>query len=726
MQHFVVTALGRSLQLKRKPVGRRIPYVPPARAPGAGTDPFLISARLIKWNSDKCAFIVNHPRDRVRAPFGMRRNNLADLVDAVGRIETISTDVFDTLLLRTSRSERSRILKGELLFSDLLARRGWHIAADFLVDARLQAQRLAFRGLGLRGVAGEAQLVEIISRQLTVLGLPQSLVPERLQIEVQVEKSSLVANEFLGSIFRAHRRAGTRIIAISDTTLPSERVSELIQHFHGAELVDRVYSSADHGLTKRDGGLFVAVAQAENIPLNQLVHIGDDLLADVRIPSAKGIAVHHTPRGAYRRYLRSADGALTEAGRFARGRARAAKATTPFADNATLFGRHVFGPIVTQFSLLIWLYAVEAEATHKTLLLFCARGGIGIRQAFERVVTKLGLPLGVRRENIMISRLVAARAALLARSSSAVEELDREFRGSIFADVAKALGGRAYELPEEWHLPFRAQEFVTLLFGNSGAEVLVDIQKQNSLFTRHFKQLAGDSDRIILCDTGLYGSTQRLLAGGFPDVRLETIQFARSNYKGHGEEHFSKVTGLTVEQTFYSPLNLSSCVLRYWHLIESLFEPAVPSVHLFAEDALGRVGANCGDITFGAIDPSVGNRLLSGALEYIEALQANGGAVALRDAEIAWHRLKRAITRPREAELRCLEVGGRSVDFGRSDVLRIFAPRRDKTFTTKLMSLKTQLWREGAIAREFPFLKHAMLPMLDSVQSLRGLLARQR
>ena len=55
-----------------------------------------------------------------------------------------------------------------------------------------------------------------------MLGLPQSLVPERLQIEVQVEKSSLVANEFLGSIFRAHRRAGTRIIAISDTTLPSE------------------------------------------------------------------------------------------------------------------------------------------------------------------------------------------------------------------------------------------------------------------------------------------------------------------------------------------------------------------------------------------------------------------------------------------------------------------------------------------------------------------------
>ena len=656
----------------------------------------------------------------------MRRDNLADLANAVGRIEVISTDVFDTLLLRTNRSERSRILMGERLFSDLLAHRGWQIEADLLVDARLQAQRLAFRGLTLRGVAGEARLVEIISRQLSVLGLPHSLVAERLQIEVQVEKSSLVANEFLGSILRAHRRAGTRIIAVSDTTLPSEGVSELIQHFHGAELIDDVYSSADHGLTKRNGDLFLVVARAENVPLHRIVHIGDDLLADVRTPSAKGITVHHTPRRAYHRYLRSADGALTEAGRFARRMARAAKATTPFDDTPTLFGRNVLGPIVTQFCLLIWLYAVEAEAAHKTLLLFCARGGVGVREAFERVLAKLCLPLGLRRENIMISRLVAARAALLARSNSAIEELDREFRGSVFANVAHSLGGRAYELPEEWHQPFRAQQFLTLLFGNSGAEVLADIEKQNALFTRHFKQLAGDSDRIILCDPGLYGSTQRLLASGFPDIRVETIHFARSNYKAHSEEHFSKVAGLMVEQNFYSPFNVYSCVLRYWHLIESLFEPAVPSVHLFAEDGLGQVGANCGDISFGAIDPSADNQLLSGALAYIEALPTNGGAVALRDAEVAWHRLKRAITRPTKADLRCLEVGDRSIDFGRSDVLQNFAPEKNKTFTRKLMSLKAQMWREGAIAREFPFLKHALLPVFGSVQSLRGLLARQR
>jgi hypothetical protein len=53
------------------------------------------------------------PAAGVHARPRIRQNNIADLVNAVDRIEVISTDVFDTLLLRSSRSERSRIMKGE-------------------------------------------------------------------------------------------------------------------------------------------------------------------------------------------------------------------------------------------------------------------------------------------------------------------------------------------------------------------------------------------------------------------------------------------------------------------------------------------------------------------------------------------------------------------------------------------------------------------------------------
>jgi hypothetical protein len=665
------------------------------------------------------------PATEVSARPQMGKHKIADLITLTDRVDVISTDVFDTLLLRNSRSERSRIMMAERSFSDLLAQSGWNIDADFLVEARLQAQRLAFRGLAIRGVSGEARLVDIIGRQLSLLGLPHSLVPERLRIELEVEKTSLVANLKLARFLRERRRAGTRIIAVSDTTLPTEAVSELIRHFHGPDLVDRVYSSADQGLTKRDGGLFLAVAKAEKVSPRRIVHIGDDLLADVKIPSTQGITVYHAPRHVFRRYLRSANGALTEVGRFVRGKSRASRVPKKYDDNAVSFGHDVLGPIVTQFCFLIWVYATEAEACSNPCLIFCARGGVGIREAFERALVGSGLPLRARRENIMISRLIAARAALLARGNSAIEELDREFRGSRLADVAAALGGKAYDLPLEWQQPFSGQSFVKLLFRSTGAAVLCDIEKQNALFIRHFKQLVGDSNRIILCDTGLYGSTQRLLSSAFPDLRLETIQFARSNYKRHSEEHFPKVSGLLVQQNVYSPFNTYSCVLRYWHLIESLFEPAVPSVRLFAEDEHGQVKANCGDISFGAIDPSENNSLLRGALSYINELPANSGAIAFRDADVAWHRLKRAITRPTAAELRCLEVAGRSVDFGRAEVLPIFAAANDVTFLKKLMSLKLQFWREGAITREFPFLRHFLLPMLSGLLSLRGLMARK-
>jgi hypothetical protein len=652
---------------------------------------------------------------------------LSKFSELAAEVDLISTDVFDTLLLRRTRSERSRIAQGEHLFGRLLAARGLQIDHDLLMRARLDVQRLAFRALAIRQ-AGEVRLSDIIVRQLQVLGLPGSLLDDRLSIELQVEKDSLIANRSLAAVLRARRNAGAKIIAVSDTTLSAEALRELIQHFYRSDLIDGVYSSADHGRTKRDGDLFLTVSEMENTPFDRILHIGDDLRGDVRGPSAHGISALHLPRSRHRRYGRMADAALSEARRIGRRRARianaAAAATT--AENAFDFGKSVLGPIVTEFCVLIWLYASQVETQDRARLLFCARGGIGIREAFERVLERLGLPLSIARENIMISRLVAARAALLARSGSALEELGREFRGRLLEDVANALGSRTYQLSPEWQRPFSADRFVALLFGESGREVLADIEQQNALFVRHFTKICGDATRIVLCDTGLYGSTQRLLSQAFPNTRIETVNFARANYKGHGEEHFPKVVGLLVEQNCYSAFNVHSCVLRYWHLIESLFEPKIPSVCTFADDGKdGQVTANCGEITHGSIDPGRGNSLLSGALSYIDGLSKGDGTVALRNAEVAWFRLKRAITRPTPADLRCLEVGDRSMDFGRSDVIGVQPVAPAAPWLSKLTSIRTQLWREGAITRDFPVLKCALLPMLGSAYSVRGMFAHQ-
>jgi FMN phosphatase YigB (HAD superfamily) len=650
------------------------------------------------------------------------RRNLDDLRSPIENIELISTDVFDTLLLRHGKAQRSRTVAAEIRFARLLKEHGLTVRAEDLVRVRLLAEKFAYRALNIGGGAGEVRLTDIIRWQLAVLGLPQSLGEKRLAIELEVEKTALSANGALAVLLRRHRQSGIRVVAVSDTALPASRLAELIDHFHGPGLIDKIYSSADIGASKRYGGLFSAVLEAEAVAASRMLHIGDDPVADVSVPKAMGINTVHLPKSRLARYVARVDGATTEAIRHIRRRLERGSPQIPGPSDQISFGRDVFGPIVAEFCLFIWLYAQQANVGGDAAMLFCARGGIGIREAFERLLTALRLPLDLKRDNILVSRLVAARSAIITRSPAVLDELGREFKGSSFASVARALGGRSQELPASWQQTFDKARFFPMLDTPEGREVFNDIRSQNDLFIRHLQQVSGEAERIILCDTGLYGSTQRLLAAGLPDHSFETIQFARCNYKGLSEEHFAQVAGLVVEQNLYNPFKVETVVLRYWQIIESLFEPSVPSVCHLSADANGRIVANSGDIGYGKLDPSHGNPLLSGVLQYID--RAKDGSQVMREAEYAWLRLKQAITNPTPLDVVALGVGARSVDFGRSEVVQVLNQSDTAEITGKLMSVKAQLWREGAIAREFPRLKPALLRALEMAHVVRGVSAR--
>lgn len=652
----------------------------------------------------------------------MLRPSLDDLYNGIGEIRLISTDVFDTLLLRRGKSQRSRIAAGEARFANLLKQRGLIVEKDELVRCRLLAQKFAYRALNVGGGVGEVRLADIIGWQLRLLGLPGDLVSERIAIELAIEKTALSANAALATLLRQHRQAGVRIVAVSDTAFSTGELTELIDHFHGPGLIDRIYSSADAQASKRFGGLFATVLAAEAVAPSDVLHIGDDETADLRVPDAMGIKALHLPRSLFERYVSRMDGAKTEMlsqvrQRFGRGPSALLAPT-----DKVSFGREVFGPIVAEFCLSIWLYAEQAKRNGGTALLFCARGGIGIREAFERVLRALGLPLDLMRDNILISRLVAARSAVVVRSPAVLDELGREFQGRTFADVARALGGQSYELPDVWRQTFDPKKFFAVLDTHAGQEVFEDVRRQNDLFARHLEEISAGAERIVLCDTGLYGSTQRLLAAGFPHRQFETIQFARCNYKGLSEDHFPKVAGLIVEQNLYDPLKPETVILRYWQIIESLFEPALPSVRFFSETVDGAVVANCGDVRFGALDPSAENPLLCGALQYIDHVLS--GAQVLREADRAWLRLKRAIINPSKIDIVALGVGARSVDFGRSDMVHVLNRPQSADLAAKLMSVRSQLWREGAIARDFPRFKPPLLAALEMAHVLRGVSAR--
>ncbi|MFN3402329.1 MAG: hypothetical protein ACK4Z4_18470, partial [Ferrovibrio sp.] len=277
----------------------------------------------------------------------------------------ISTDVFDTLLLRDGVSERARILAGERRFAATLAEQGLIVHHDTLAEARLQAQRLAFRALNTRGGAGEVRLIEIIARQLAVLGLPAdeipALVTARMKIEVNLEKDHLRPNVPLVKFLRRQRASGRRIIAISDTTLATPHVEALIDHCCGPALLNRVFTSADEGSTKREGTLFARIAATESVSLSQILHIGDDHRADDCVPRGLGMRTHHVPRAKLHRQMTRVNGGIAEAGRRSRlvQSARNPRAAPASISGPEAFGQFVLGPLAALFALRIWLFATE-------------------------------------------------------------------------------------------------------------------------------------------------------------------------------------------------------------------------------------------------------------------------------------------------------------------------------------------------------------------------------
>ncbi len=90
----------------------------------------------------------------------------------------------------------------------------------------------------------------------------------------------------------------------------------------------------------------------------------------------------------------------------------------------------------------------------------------------EALLAELQLPLDLRRENILVSRLVAARTALERRNGAVLDELVRNLPKSSFAEVAHALGGAAYELPPSWDATFAPAHFFDMLRSPSGLPVL--------------------------------------------------------------------------------------------------------------------------------------------------------------------------------------------------------------------------------------------------------------
>jgi len=611
----------------------------------------------------------------------------------------ISCDIFDTVLLRRAISEPRR----QWMAATCIVRRFPQLTcgARAVYQARRLSQEAAYRCNRAGGSGLDVTIREILSRQAALIGLPPESLEDLVAIEIEVEKQSLLPNRDLISRLKQARSRGSRAIAVSDTPLSISDLQALLHSFAGEAIFDAIYTSADCGGCKHNGTLFRYVCSAEGVNGNEISHIGDNRHSDGDMARQAGLNAVVRPRSQMYIASRILDSALFQSTLMFRRKGAYQTKAAREARQPDSQKRIVLGPLIAEYCMRLWLYLSYASQNEESVALFCARGGIGQRIAFERFLARTGLKLTMRRENLLVSRLVASRGAVLSQSPTAADALAYEFKGGSLRDAAEALACEPLALGAGWDRPFDAELFFALLREDPSAKVLNSILvKQNDLFNQHLEKLIGSARRVLLCDTGLYGSTVRLLQAARPDIHFELLLLARSNYRGGDDSHFARTVGLLSEADHYALNKRGSIVLRYWHLIESLFELAVPSVRTFPPSAeLDSLSEGFANSSFAEKDHLVGESF--GAVsQYLDELaQAKSFNKIISDSAESWRSLKFIVIAPRKPDVDLWASGPRGRDFGRAETVETITTLSGPGLMARIRAIRYSRWKEGAIAK---------------------------
>ncbi len=612
----------------------------------------------------------------------------------------ITTDVFDTILLRKPVSERTRFLRAAKLAAEKLSpthARPW----QDIYDAKQQANKACYRVLNALECEGEITHAQVTQLQSKLLDLPDHLADMFLDCELDVERQSLKPNRDWTASLKIHRANGGRVIAISDTPLPHDAVMSLIEEIAGPDIIDALYVSSDQQATKRRGDLYSYVIAKENLTPSNVLHVGDHRHADQKMAQHFGFRTELKPRPKSHFLRERADAARAESMRWVRTVSpRNKEARRPF-ESQLDFGERILGPIFFEASVLLWAHLSAIPKHERTVALFCARGGLQMHRAFQRVLENCALDLDVLIKDFMTSRLVSAKAAMAYNPDAILDEVGGIYRRTSLRDFLKGFGET--EMPDLDWLDERADPAALRKFFDSHhAEGLKrNLSAHLQLYRKYVAQQAEDASHLVLVDTGFFGTTLCSMAAAFPEYQWSSILLAHVRKPAVARRHPHSLIGLWSDQFGYNPFDRRTALLRHWQLIEVLFEPQLASVQSFREED-GKIISNLETPGWQEQLEADDNPLYQGMMRYLESLKPGDHARYQEITEPAWRRLRQACLFPNASDLEALSIPERSLDFGLEGHYKVNLATAQAGFLEGVNQIRHSPWKEGAAATAFP------------------------
>lgn len=201
--------------------------------------------------------------------------------------EIISFDIFDTLLCRPFK-------KPSDLF-DFMQKKVMEIVGENKFSYKLlrqQAEKIAFETSIERG-EGETTLAEIYGWFTELSGIRVELAEKIMALEMDYELE-LIRSRSSGYLAYCEALAlNKKIILISDMYLTKDFIETLLSK-NGINVYDKLYLSSEYKEKKHSGKLFDFVLNDNQD--KSILHVGDNLKADVIKAKEKGIKPFHLPK----------------------------------------------------------------------------------------------------------------------------------------------------------------------------------------------------------------------------------------------------------------------------------------------------------------------------------------------------------------------------------------------------------------------------------------------
>ncbi len=202
-----------------------------------------------------------------------------------------SFDIFDTILTRTVLYPRDvfHLVQGALANSvpavpGRLARSFWggRVWAEFIARRQRNSEDISL-----------TDIYRVIARRHVLDDRQRNGL---MQLELAMESLVLVPVPGAAQLVDNWRSQVDRVVFASDMYLPTVFLREILERHGLFADGDRIYVSGELGKTKASGQLFWLMLEDLGITPGEMVHIGDNHLADCLIPQSLGINGPESPR----------------------------------------------------------------------------------------------------------------------------------------------------------------------------------------------------------------------------------------------------------------------------------------------------------------------------------------------------------------------------------------------------------------------------------------------